>query len=406
MSCSSCGAGTLHPILSLGSTPLANRLLTKAQLDEPEPRFALDLVLCTTCALVQITERVPPEILFRDYAYFSSFSDTMQRHAGELAAKLIRERRLDGGSLVVEIASNDGYLLTHVQKAGVPVLGIEPARNIAKVAEEKGVPTVAEFFGRELGQRLAAEGRTADAVLANNVMAHVPDLNGVVAGVRALLKPKGVFVMETPYVKDLIDKLEFDTIYHEHLFYYSLTALAALFRRHGMEVVDVERLSIHGGSLRVTAALAGAEPPRLAVAQLLDEERRWGVASLAFYQGFAERVRSWRERLRSLVGGLKAEGRRLAAYGASAKGTTLLAYAGIGRETLDFVVDRSTYKQGRFTPGTHLAIEAPAKLLEARPDHVLLLTWNFADEILEQQAEYRRGGGRFIVPIPEPKVLT
>jgi len=405
-SCSACGSSSLALVLALGETPLANRLLTAAQLTEPEPRFPLDVVLCSGCSLVQITERVSPELLFREYAYFSSFSDTMQKHAAALAERLVSERRLGRDSLVIEIASNDGYLLTHVQKAGVPVFGVEPARNIAKVAQERGVPTVSEFFGQTLAERLVAQGRRADVIVANNVMAHVPDINGVVAGVRALLAARGVFVMETPYVKDLVDSLELDTIYHEHLFYYSLTSLDALMRGNGLAIIDVERISIHGGSLRVTAAIAGAEPPRPAVAELLEAERRWGVGSAAYYDGFAGRVRAWRERLRALLAGLKAQGRRLAAYGASAKGTTLLAYAGIGRETLDFVVDRSTYKQGRFTPGSHLPIEPPSRLLEARPDDVLLLSWNFADEILEQQAEFRRTGGRFIIPIPEPRVVS
>jgi SAM-dependent methyltransferase len=403
--CSSCGAASLSTVLSLGDTPLANRLLTGAELSDPEPRFPLDLVVCTSCSLVQITERVSPEVLFREYAYFSSFSETMQRHAAALADKLVHERRLDSASLVAEIASNDGYFLTHVAARGVPVLGIEPARNIANVAIERGVPTVIEFFGSALAAQLVASGRSADVIVANNVMAHVPDINGVVAGVRSLLKPRGVFVTESPYVKDLVDHLEIDTIYHEHLYYYSLTAQHRLFQRHGMEIVDVERIAIHGGSLRVTAAPTGAEPVNPSVATLLNAEHEWGLDTVSYYEGFAARVRDWRSRLRELLSARKAEGRRIAAYGASAKGTTLLAYAGIGAETLDFVVDRSTYKQGRFTPGTHLPIHAPAHLLEARPHDVLLLTWNFADEILEQQAEYRRGGGSFIIPIPEPKVM-
>lgn len=403
--CRLCGGTDLPVILSLGETPLANSLLTEERLQQPEPRFALDVAFCPGCSLVQITETVPPETLFRDYAYFSSFSDTMLRHAREIAEGLIERRKLGPESLVVEIASNDGYLLRNFVEAGVPVLGIEPARNIAKVAEERGVRTLAEFFGADLATGLAAEGQQADVILANNVMAHVPDINGVVAGIKALLKPDGVFVMETPYVKDLVDHLEFDTIYHEHLLYYSLTALENLYQRHGLAAVDVEWVPIHGGTLRVSVTHAGREGDRPAVRKLLDEEAGWGVGTRAFYDGFADRVENLRTELWGLLAGLKGQGKRIAAYGASAKGSTLLNYVGIGRETLDFVVDRSTVKQGKYTPGTHLPIHAPEQLLSESPDYVLLLTWNFAQEILEQQSEYRQRGGRFILPLPEPKIV-
>jgi SAM-dependent methyltransferase len=404
----------LEPFLSLGRTPLANSLLAAGQLGESEPSYPLDVALCPACALVQLTASVPPEQMFRDYLYFSSFSDTMLRHAEAATAGLMRKRGLGPGSLVVEIASNDGYLLQNFVKAGVPVLGIEPALNIAKVAQDRGVRTVSEFFGRELADQLVSQGFRADVILANNVMAHVPEINSVVAGIRSLLKPAGpgqaggIFVMETPYLKDLLDHLEFDTIYHEHVFYHSLTGLENLFRRHGLAATDVERLPIHGGSIRVTAALAeqvvsDADRPR--VAELLKAEADWGVAQPAIYDRFAHRVEGLKTSLRALLHGLKLQGRTIAAYGASAKGSTLLNYFGIGTETLDFVVDRSTYKQGRFTPGTHLPIHAPEHLLEAMPDYTLLLTWNFFDEILAQQQEYRSRGGKFIVPVPEPRVV-
>jgi len=353
---------------------------------------------------VQITETVPPEQLFRDYLYFSSFSDTMLRHAQELVGQAIDERHLDGSSLAVEIASNDGYLLQYYRDAGVPVLGIEPARNIARVAEERGIPTVAEFFGAEVAQGLVRDGHRADVMHANNVLAHVSNLNSVVAGIATLLKPDGVAIIETPYVKDLIDHTEFDTIYHEHLCYYSLTALDRLFQRHGLTIVDVERLPIHGGSLRV---FAGHDATRQTgrVRDLLQEEDAWGVGDAAFYAGFGAKVTRLRDSLRSLLADIKADGKRIAAYGASAKGSTLLNYCGIGRDTLDFVVDRSTVKQGHYTPGTRLPIYAPETLLDNKPDYVLLLTWNFADEILVQQATFRQQGGRFIIPIPEPRVV-
>ena len=404
--CRACGAPRLVPVLSLGSTPLANALLTSEQLRQPEPTFPLDTVFCPACTLVQITETVPPEVLFGEYLYFSSFSDTMLRHAGTLVARLVSERGLGPDSLAAEVASNDGYLLQFYRQAGVPVLGIEPAANIARAAEERGIRTVCEFFSAEVAARLANEGNRADVIHANNVLAHVADLNGVVQGFHELLREGGTLVVEAPYVKDMIDDVEFDTIYHEHLCYFSLTALDRLFRRHGLVIWNVERLPIHGGSLRVFAAReADGVQPLGAVSELLAEEEAWGVARPEFYQGFASRVERLKEELGELLRRLKGEGKRVVAYGASAKGSTLLNYFGIGAETLDYMVDRSTVKQGRYTPGTHLLIRSPEVLLEDRPDYVLLLTWNFAEEILAQQAAYRERGGRFIVPIPSLRVI-
>lgn len=405
-SCRLCASNDLRVVLSLGSTPLANALLTVEDLETPDPVYPLALAICGSCSLVQITESVPPEELFAEYVYFSSFSETMVRHARDLAAAMRESRRLDGNSLVIEAASNDGYLLQHYRAAGIPVLGIEPAANIAKVArEQRQIPTLTEFFGREVAERVAGEGKRANVFHAHNVLAHVPDLNGFVAGIRSILRDDGVAVIEVPYVKDMIDRCEFDTIYHEHLCYFSLTALDRLFTLHDLSICRVERLAIHGGSLRIVAARSGAAERDRSVDDLLADEQSWGAATERPYLEFGQRVGAIRRQVSTMLEELKAAGNRLAAYGAAAKGSTLLNCLPLKPGLIDFVVDRSTYKQGRYMPGVRLPIYPPEKLLEARPDYVLLLTWNFADEILEQQARFRELGGRFLLPIPEPRIL-
>ncbi|MFM7583971.1 MAG: class I SAM-dependent methyltransferase [Caldilinea sp.] len=404
--CRICGAAELQAVLSLGHTPLANSLLTAAQLDSPEATYPLEVVFCPTCTLVQITETVPPEVLFGNYLYFSSFSDTVLHNARTLVEQLVQRRHLDTTSLAGEIASNDGYLLKNYQTYGIPVLGIEPARNIAATAQANGIRTLNRFFDAYVGAELAAAGEQADVIHANNVLAHVADLHGVVSGLRQWLKAAGVAVIEAPYLKDTIDQTEFDQIYHEHLCYFSLTALKTLFADHALKIVDVEHLPIHGGSLRVYVTHADApEAVQPSVAAWLDEEQEWGVARLDFYRNFGAKVAQLKTDLRNLLAGIKTAGHRIVVYGASAKGSTLLNYFGLGQETIDYVVDRSTVKQGLYTPGTHLQIVPPERLLADQPDYVLLLTWNFATEILEQQAEYRRRGGRFILPIPTLKVV-
>jgi SAM-dependent methyltransferase len=403
--CRSCGNSGLMPVLDLGRVPLANALLTAQQLHEPEDRFPLELYFCPQCALVQIGETVPPERLFRDYAYASSFSDTMVEHARTLVGTLIERRGLAPASLVIEVASNDGYLLQFYKERGIPVLGIEPAANIAKLAiTTKGIPTLVEFFDEELAHRLAAEGKLADVIHAHNVFAHIPDPNRFIAGFKELLKPDGVAVVEAPYVRDLIARLEFDTIYHEHFSYYSLSAVEALCRRHGLMICDVELVPIHGGSLRLFISHVGRSASA-AVGKLLAQEKSTGLLGFDYYRDFGDRVARLKEQLLALLRRLQGQGHRIAAYGASAKGSTLMNAFGIDQRLVEFVADRSHLKQGRFTPGNHLLILPPQALLERRPDYVLLLTWNFAAEIFDQQAEFRRRGGKFIVPVPEVTVL-
>jgi SAM-dependent methyltransferase len=405
LKCRSCGSTDAAPILDLGLQPLANNLLTPDDLAKPEPRFPLRLAVCKSCWLLQITDLVPPVELFTEYLYFSSFSDLMLRHAREACDSYLKEFGLNSQSLVVEVASNDGYLLQNFGSANVPCLGIEPAANIAKVAREKGIETLVEFFGAKIARDLAAQNRQADLILGNNVFAHAPDANDFVAGLKTLLKPDGRIALEFPYGADFIEHTEFDTIYHEHVFYFTLTALKPLFERQGLTIFRVERLPIHGGSLRLFAGHAGAHVIEPSVPDLLAEETRKGVNSLAYYEGFASQVRTIKNDLVALLAKLKKEGKTISAYGASAKGSTLLNYYGIGAETLDFVADRSTYKQGRLTPGTHIPIVPPVELLRRQPDYTLLLTWNFAAEILAQQQAYRDAGGQFIVPIPKVKVI-
>ena len=407
LTCRGCGAAELQIVLSLGKLPPSNALLTEDQLAEPEARYPLDLAFCPACALAQITVSVDPAELFDEYAYFSSYSTTMLAHAETMALTMIEQQHLGPDSLAVEIASNDGYLLQNYVCAGVPVLGIDPARNVVGAARERGVETLCEFFGEDLAEGLRDSGRRASVLHANNVLAHVPDVNGVVRGIGRVLADDGIAVIETQYVRDLVERLEFDTIYHEHLFYYSLTALNRLFERNQMRIMDVERIPIHGGSLRIFAAPVGsAPPPRPAVAALLEEEGRLGLATLDYFEGFADRVEALKGQLLMLLGTLKEQGHRIAAYGAAAKGTVLLNAFGIGTERIEFVADRSEYKQGRYLPGVRLPIVGPEALLAEMPDEVLVLAWNLADEILEQQAEYRKRGGRFIIPAPVPEVIV
>jgi SAM-dependent methyltransferase len=402
--CRSCGSTELSIFLSLGNLPLSDGFLEARQLVDNEPRYPLDVAFCATCSLVQILETVPPEELFgADYPYFSSFTDTLLRHSEANVKERIAERKLGADSLVVELASNDGYLLQYYKADGVPVLGIDPAPGPVAAARAKGIDTLEAFFGLEFAKKLAAAGKRADVLHANNVLAHVADTNGFVAGIAMLLKDDGVAVIECPYVKDLIEHGEFDTIYHEHLCYFSVTALRALFSRHGLFITRVVPLSIHGGSLRVF--VEKQNQPEQSVQDHIESEQRLGLDRLDYYADFSNRVHQIRTELNELLQGLKARKARIVGYGAAAKGTIMLNYVGIGQETLDFVADRNTHKQGRYIPGVRLPIASPERVLAEQPDYVLILPWNFKDEIMAQQAEYRRRGGKFIVPVPRPTII-
>jgi len=403
--CRSCGRGELAVFLSLGDMPLPDALVQPEQVAAPEPRYPLDVAFCPNCSLVQILQDVSPEQLFVDnYLYFSSFSTGLLRHSAEHAGALIAERGLGSDSLVVEVASNDGYLLRNFLEAGVPVLGIDPAPQQAAAAAALGVPTLTEFFDADLARRLRSEGKRADVIVANNVMAHTPTLNSFVEGVQILLADDGIATIENTYVKDLVDGCEFDTIYHEHFCYFSCTAVDALARRHGLYLNGVEHFpALQGGTLRWRLGTRAAQSR--SVSEYLEAERLSGLTGVEYYREFGSRVKWIRTELRELLASLRADGKSIAAYGAAAKGSTLVNFVGIGPETVDYVVDRNVHKHGLLMPGTHLPIRDPSVLLETMPDFLLLLAWNYKDEIAEQQAEYLRRGGRFIVPVPRPEIL-
>ncbi len=402
--CRSCEQTGLQVFLDLGKMPPSDRLLTEEQLGEPEPKYPLEVAFCPNCTLVQILETVSPELLFSDaYQYYSSFSDTLLEHSRENVLDLIESRNLNSNSFVIELASNDGYLLRNYVESGIPCLGIDPAKGQALAAEKIGVHTLSTFFTTELAQKLRAEGKTADVVHANNILAHVADTNGFVEGIRTLLKDDGVAVIEVPYLKDLIDHCEFDTIYHEHLCYFSVTALDQLFRRHSLYLNRIKRLSIHGGSLRLY--IAPEEAVEESVHSLLHEENKVGMNTELFYSDFSDRVNKIKDSLLALLSQLKAQGNSIAAYGAAAKGSTFLNFCGLTFEDIEFVADRSRHKQGKLMPGAHVPVVPTEELSKRAPEVTLLLAWNFSDEILEQQAAYREAGGKFLIPIPEVRLV-
>jgi 2-polyprenyl-3-methyl-5-hydroxy-6-metoxy-1,4-benzoquinol methylase len=404
--CRFCAAPLTQTFVDLGLSPLANSLLSEEDLAREEPRYPLHAYVCGSCLLVQLGEFASPQDIFEDYVYFSSFSDSWVEHARRYVEQMIERFGFDGGSSVVEIASNDGYLLQWFVERGVPVLGVEPAANVAAAAEAKGIPTLVRFFSEQTARELVEEGSSADLVIGNNVLAHVPALNDFLAGLEVLLAPDGVVTMEFPHVLRLIAETEFDTIYHEHFSYFSALTVERAFAAHGLRLFDVEELPTHGGSLRIYVARAGsgvhADTGR--VAELVERERAAGLADLATYARFDERVRAVRKGLREFLEGKRAEGRSVAAYGAAAKGVTLLNYCGIGHELVEYVADRSPHKQGRYLPGVRLPIRPPEHIAETKPDFLLLLAWNLKDEIVEQMSHVRDWGGRFVTPLPEVAV--
>jgi len=403
-SCRSCKSDRLRLVLDLGLMPLSDGLVAAGGDRDGEDRYPLTLVFCEECSLVQILETVEPNVLYGDdYPYYSSFSDALVEHSRKNVETIIKRRDLDESSLVVELASNDGYLLQWFAKEGIPVLGIDPAPGPARAAVERGIPTMCEFFGPDLARRLVAEGRTADVIVGNNVLAHVPDQNEFVRAMETLLAPGGAIVMEFPYVRDMIAKNEFDTIYHEHHCYFSVLAVQRLFARHGLDLVRVEGLSIHGGSLRVYFERDGNAD--LAVAEYLRAEEADGLWDLAFYERFAGEVEMIGTDLNELLDGLLQSGHRVAGYGAAAKGAILLNYFGIGPKQLEYIVDRNTHKQGLEMPGVAIPIVGVETMLHDPPDYLLVLAWNFKDEILRQQAGFAEHGGRFVIPIPTPTVV-
>ncbi|HZP83021.1 MAG TPA: class I SAM-dependent methyltransferase [Chthonomonadaceae bacterium] len=407
LACRLCGAALNHIFVDLGMSPLANSYLRPEDLQRMEPFFPLTVYVCSECYLAQLPEVQKPEAIFSDYAYFSSYSDTWLRHAANYVQQMIERFGFGPSHQVIEIASNDGYLLRFFKAKGVPVLGIEPAANVAQEAEKNGIPTLVKFFGAQTAKELVGQGQAADLLVGNNVLAHVPDLNDFVAGMKLLLKPQGILTMEFPHLMQMMAGNQFDTIYHEHYSYLSFLSAEHAFARHGLTLFDVEELPTHGGSLRIYGRHAEDEskPVTARVTALRRRERDGGLHRMETYAGFGEQVKATKRGLLEFLIQAKREGKTVVGYGAPAKGNTLLNYCGVRTDFLDYTVDRSPHKQGHFLPGTHIPIASPDRIAQTRPDYVLILPWNLRDEIRAQMAHIREWGGRFVVPIPKVEVL-
>jgi SAM-dependent methyltransferase len=404
--CRSCGTPLELTVVDLGSSPLCESFVSLENLDDPESFYPLHVRICTRCWLAQLPAVVEPDQIFEEYAYFSAYSDSWVAHARGYVEMIVDRLGLTRTSLVVELASNDGYLLQHFVPKGIRVLGIDPAANVAPAAEERGVPTLVEFFGVELAKRLAEEGTRADLVVGNNVLAQVPDLNDFIGGVAVLLNGDGTATFEFPHLARLLDGIQYDTIYHEHFSYFTLFSICRLMQAHGLVVVDVDELASHGGSLRVYVGhLAMGRTPTEAVRRVLDAEERQGLRDPERYRRFAEDVKESKRALLTLLIELKRSGKQIAGYGAPGKGNTLLNYCGIRADLLDYTVDRNPYKHGRFTPGTHIPIHPPARIAETRPDAIVILPWNLAREIRDQLEYTAAWGAKLIIPIPNATVL-
>jgi SAM-dependent methyltransferase len=403
--CLGCGQRLDEPFVNLGELPLANSYVKPGNKSDEETRYRLAVAYCPVCHLVQITHRVSPEDLFSNYLYFSSFSDAFLKHAEAMSESMTHQFALDSNSLVIDIGSNDGYLLQFFRQKGIPVLGIEPAKNIAEVANERGIPTLATFFGPGAVGQILREAGPSDIIIGNNVLAHVPLINDFLLSVNRCLKPGGSAVFEFPYLKDLLERIEFDTIYHEHVFYYSLNAIKILAERTGLELYDVSKQDIHGGSLRVFLQKEKWNEISHSVIQILLEEEKYGITDKGIYDRFGDKVKRQKTILVEFLRELRQKGKSIAAYGAAAKGNTLLNYTGINNDVIDFVVDKSPHKQGLLLPGTRIPILPQDELLKRMPDFTMILAWNFAEEILTQQDEYRKRGGKFIIPLPEIRVV-
>ena len=407
LSCRLCGTPLKHIFVDLGMSPLANSYIKPEQLQQMEPFYPLTVYVCNACFLVQLPEAQSAENIFSDYAYFSSYSESWLRHAENYVNQMIARFHFDAASQVIEIASNDGYLLQYFQAKGVPVLGVEPAANVAKVAQDKGIPSLVKFFGVQTARELVAEGKQADLLLGNNVFAHVPDVNDFVAGMKIVLKPQGVITLEFPHLLRLMAENQFDTIYHEHFDYFSLLSAEAAFARHGLALFDVEELPTHGGSLRIYGRHQEdtGKPVTERFQELKQRETDEGFGTLAKYQGYTAQVEETKRRLLEFLIQARREGKTVVGYGAPAKGNTLLNYCGARTDFIEYTVDRSPYKQGHYLPGTHIPILSPDKIKETKPDYLLLLPWNLKTEIMGQMAHIREWGGKFVVPIPQVQVL-